>query len=782
MLVNHPIPSFIGGVSQQPAFQRHASQVDEMVNMVPSLASGTRKRTGSQFAAKLGTTDWTNAFVHGINRGTGTSERYFVVIDQGQIHVFDWFGTPKTVNAPDGLAYLTAFSGGSLARDVFGAVTVADYTFIINKQIATAMSTIVPDTITPQYFCTIKLGVAKTRYTIILGSNSYTFETDDGTTVGFKTVDVAGGLMALINTGGLYHAVQSGNLLIINKVGGGDFYGSTTDTYGDQAMFGFKDTVNRYEELPRKFVPGVTVEIKGAPNNSATSWYVEWKQRDSNGDGVWIETIKPNIEQYIWPGGMPHLLIREADGTFTFKQATWDPRLVGDTLSNPDPSFIGEAISDVFFFRNRLGLLSGENAVFSQSGSYFNFFATTARTDVDSDPVDISASTNKVTFLRHAIPFDKSMLIVSDNQQFQLTGGETFTGRTAKLDPTTSFAVVPGCRPTTIGRSVYFATERGTSTAFREYMFDGNTLIDDAADVTAHVPSYIPVGIFKLASSPTENMIFALTSVKRNWMWVYNSFWADEQKAQSAWHRWEFNFNDTIIHVGVMDTTLAMIVQREDGCFLDWLDLHDKPYSPTVFPICLDRWVGYTGTGIYDPGQNRTFWNLPYKLRNGEDPVVVLCNEAGAFGQGLVPDIFATTPGQVSLKGDHSLRTVVIGMKYDGWFQLSEQFFHDAQDKPVSNCRLTLRDITFQFQNSGYFKVQAFPHSRQVVESVYTGKRLGLFSMVLGIALEDSGSFKAPVMSRSDETFIQVHNDSHLPSVFMSAEWQGNVAMQATRR
>ena len=57
---------------------------------------------------------------------------------------------------------------------------------------------------------------------------------------------------------------------------------------------------------------------------------------------------------------MPHALVREADGTFTLKRLEWDNRESGDDDSNPYPTFIDNTISDIFFYRNRLGFISDE--------------------------------------------------------------------------------------------------------------------------------------------------------------------------------------------------------------------------------------------------------------------------------------------------------------------------------------------------------------------------------------------------------------------------------------
>ena len=45
-------------------------------------------------------------------------------------------------------------------------------------------------------------------------------------------------------------------------------------------------------------------------------------------------------------------------------------REVGDDTSNPFPTFVGTTIQEMFFHRNRLGMISGEQIVMSKPGQY----------------------------------------------------------------------------------------------------------------------------------------------------------------------------------------------------------------------------------------------------------------------------------------------------------------------------------------------------------------------------------------------------------------------------
>ena len=104
---------------------------------------------------------------------------------------------------------------------------------------------------------------------------------------------------------------------------------------------------------------------------------------------------------------MPVLLIRTADSNFRLTELDgsnytiagqqysvpqWDDALVGDDITNPEPSFVGKEINKMLFFRNRFTILADENIVMSRPGDFTNFFGKSAIQLVASDPIDIAAS------------------------------------------------------------------------------------------------------------------------------------------------------------------------------------------------------------------------------------------------------------------------------------------------------------------------------------------------------------------------------------------------------
>ena len=105
----------------------------------------------------------------------------------------------------------------------------------------------------------------------------------------------------------------------------------------------------------------------------------------------------------------------------------------------------------------------------SRTSEYFDFFGSTARVFLDTDPIDVAASHTKVSILQHAIPFDRKLLLFSDQTQFILKGGDFLTPKNTSIAQTTEFEASTAAKPATAGNLVYFPATRGGFTSVREY-------------------------------------------------------------------------------------------------------------------------------------------------------------------------------------------------------------------------------------------------------------------------------------------------------------------------
>lgn len=770
MLITSTIPNLINGVSQQPATLRLPSQAELQVNWLSTVSDGLRRRPGSRHVARLSTNIWDDAFLHTINRDR--TEQYLLVIRGGTLRVFEArTGVERVVNAPSGFGYLAPGD-----KNDFRAVTVADFTFIVNRnkvaQMDPALSPVRPNQ-TLVYF---RAGNYARQYSVtIAGIKTGVHQTPDGsvaahaeqvrtTFIAQKVLEALTNDTALADAG--FTVVRQGDILLITRDTAAAYTVTGQDDAGGTNMSVIGPLVQRFSDLPKNGINGFITEIAGDNASSFDNYHVEYNK------GVWKETLLGGQRFRIDGVTMPHVLVREADGTFTFRPSAWDERTTGDVNKMPFPSFIGRRINDVFFYRNRLGLLADENVIMSKQGEFFSYFRDTATTLIDTDPIDIAITSTRVSILTHALPFNKSLLLFSGSAQFILEGGDVLTAETAYLAQATEFDSSFNCRPVGVGQYVYFAVPRGSFTGIREYFVQTGNEQNDAVDVTSHVPSYLPSGVFKLAASSAEDMIIALTSAQPGSIYVYKYFFTGEGKLQSSWSLWSMGEGSQVLSAEFLESELFLVIAREGGTYIERVDIESGALDPQAsFPYHVDQ--GFLATDITF-ADGLTTITLPYPTQR---PLwVFIAGGDTARPEGQVLTHTRPNTSQVTLEGDFRGRRIFIGTQVGSRYRFSTFFVRTNEGSGVTandDGRLQIRRLAVNFTDTGFFQMEVTPRSRPRSTSVFSGKHLGATTATIGVATTMSeGRFTTPVMCRNRDAQVDIFSNHFLPCSFTSAEWE----------
>jgi hypothetical protein len=711
-IVNNAIPNLINGVSQQPETLRLSSQATAQENGYSSVVEGLRKRPPTEFVKKIKSSTVSNAFIHTINRDA--NERYVVIITDDNLEVYTLDGVQKTV--VDAVGSFGTYIDDSDPKSNFEAVTIADYTFIINKNKTTALSGSASASRNFEAVYSVLQGVANTKYAIKINGTEYSYTTTDDATT-YDATNIATELVTAIGSLSGFTITNLGTDIVFENTS--DFTIAAIDGYGSQGSQVIKGTVNKFSDLPKRANNGHVVEVVGEATNNFDNYFVKYESANNNDVGVWRETVKPGIDDNFDTSTMPHLLIRTADGNFRYTPADgstytissttytvpkWNGRVAGDEETSPHPEFIGQKISDIFFFRNRLGFISGDNVFMSRAGGFFDLHPETVTTVLDTDPIDIAVSHTKVATLRHAIPFDETLLIFSDQSQFILGGGQTFLSpKNVNINVTTEFEASLLAKPVGAGGNVFFPFTKGNFSGVREFFVNADADKNDADDITGHVPKYVPKNIFKMAIATNENILVALSSEEQNALYVYQYYVNNRQKLQSAWSKWTYgnSTDNKILNVDFIESELYILMQNSDG--VELLKIETAPAhtdTDATYLTHLDRKIDETTTGVsssYSSGTGQTTITLPYTIDN------------------------------------------------------------------------TLEMVTRNVLGSSVVAGQKIPIVTQSIDT-FTGA-LVASATVNGVNLED-GDFTFAVQSRNDQLSIKLINDSHLPSNFVSAEWQ----------
>jgi hypothetical protein len=600
---------------------------------------------------------------------------------------------------------------------------------------------------------------------------------------------------------------------------------------------------------------------------------------DDTTENLYKETADPNDHNEFDQSTLPHELVRNADGTFTFAAAAWDPRAAGDSVIAEAPSFIGKKIADCIFFRNRLGLIADEGLVLSRSADAYNWWPEKAIEVLDTDPIDRSATTTDVNLLKFATVFRKLLFATSDRAQFELVGSDTtgLSPDSATFDQATRYPASPLARPVSMGDVLYFASSQVAHAAVYEYFFDQSTLNNSAAEITKHVQDYVPQDIFSMAVDTGAGSLFVLATGEQNAVYVYRSFFDGGEKLQSAWGRYLFGATeaDAFIHgMGVLSGFLVLVIERADGVvyleqmtvdpeafdttlgFIPLLDqrevltgTHDTAndvttFSPTwehtddaeivlgpafgdpgrrvtvLYPdeylltlasvaagetivingvtftahasttTAANREFNIDGTDTQDAGElvslinDATFGVTGVTATDNSDGTISLDTDDAADGTIAAPTgtaianatIVATEVNRkLAVRGDFDTSQVYAGRPYEKVIEFSHLFLRETEESPaIISGRLQVRDISFRYETTGYFKVVVTPMARTAQKSEFSGNVVGSSDTQVGSApISDSGVFTVPVRSDGSTAKIEIKNDSPFPSIIVGASWRG---------
>ena len=777
-LISQSIPNLINGVSQQPPSLRLNTQAELQENGLSSVVTGLSKRPSTTHVADLGTiSNLDKAFIHTIRRDE--NEFYSMVVDtSGTIRVFDKDGVSKTVTN-NAASYLSGLTDPS--KEI-AAVSIADTTFIINKNTVAAKGTSTSPTRNPEALVYVKQSDYSSTYRLVLtkGVNTSTVElatkgsTQSSTAEtqnaerGASTDKIAENLDTFsastvsttfytnITNGSAVTGLtvtRYGSVLHIQSTDSTDFQVEVGDSHGGEHLLVFKDETQSFNKLPVESPENFTIKIAGDNEKAQDDYYVSF-----SGEGVWKETVEPNILIDIDASTMPHQLKKLISGNFQFDPVSYDDRDVGDDETNAYPSFIGFTLSDIFFHRNRLGVLADENVIFSRSGQFesFDFFRKSTLTVIDSDPIDVAVSSNKVSILKHAVPFNDSLLLFSDLTQFKVTGEPILSPDTINVSSTTEFEASLRAKPAQSGRFVYFGSRRGDYSGLWEYFVDTDTDTNNAVEITAHVPEYLDGEIKSIQASSNEDMIIVQTDDDPQALYIYRYYWQGRDRLQSSWSRWKFSGDVMGFSFNRADITL--LIKRGTNLFLERINLSvddATTYTTGGFSIHLDRRVRLETSGLT---------TIPYT-----DGSVIYIDQTGKI----------ITLADVAGKLANS-EVVFAGVPFTFKYEFSKPVLK-VNERPVTTGKFKLRNYAVVYDKTGFFQVDVAPLKRAIYTRNFTGRVVGSAANLLNQAAIESGTYVFGVLGDAEQISVTLKSDSHLPCTFQSAEWEGFYVLRSRR-
>ena len=565
-LITEKKGSLSGGVNQQAAEHRLSSQVEEMINCLPTLDRGLLKRNptskldikyldGTEANLSFDNDMWSYEYDKGSSSGdTDLSEFSVSITPTKGLQILN-VRTGTLYNKTSGINYegnSEAYLSSSFAgRNGYAATTIKDTIFMVNKTISPVMKNstevhpyeqrgyIWIKRIDPidgyNYGCTIYLDYngTETIVDIPLGEAKT------------SSSAAAADLATRITASSTYlTATSNGSLVEIKSTSGRNIDSvNASDSYGDSASFGWGHNVETVSDLPSNMADYRPLVQVGS--NDRDSYWLYYTS------GIWKEHYEIGIPVEVDGDTMPHTIkqkLNSSTGYTEFYVSTfeWENREIGDETTNKVPRFLdtelNAPIKDIFFFRNRMGLITSSGTSLSETGEYGNFFRTSVAALLDSDRIDTGVESRTAINMEYNIVFDDSVVFFSDKSQFRFEGGDILSPSSYKITEILQNEVDLSIRPVVLNDKIFFVSRRGDySAVFEMYISNSSTRSSEAIDITAHCQSYIDGELDRLTTSPVNNMLFISSRENRDTAFVYKYYDSGDTRHQSAWFKWTFN-------------------------------------------------------------------------------------------------------------------------------------------------------------------------------------------------------------------------------------------------
>ena len=331
-----------------------------------------------------------------------------------------------------------------------------------------------------------------------------------------------------------------------------------------QLMNVFTDEVQDITLLPDQCHHHYRVKVANS-GSLEDDYYVRFSgANDSDGQGTWEEWREPGVAIEIDAATMPHIMFRQTDGSFLVCPTAYDDRMVGDTTTNPTPSFIGARINNITLFRNRLGFLSNQNLILSRPGDFFNFFVSTALAITAKDPIDLSAASPNPATLFDSIEVNTGLVLFSRTEQFMLTtDNDVLSPETAKINFVSSFNYNEDVSPFSLGTTIGFLNDEGSNTRLYEMSNPPREGQPEVIEQSKIISNLYPTGINRIATSKNNTIVLTAASGSRD-VYGYRYYNTTERRLQSAWFKLRMS-GDVIYHTIIRDTYWAIIRNFDDA-------------------------------------------------------------------------------------------------------------------------------------------------------------------------------------------------------------------------
>ena len=835
-VVTQLTPNFLGGVSKQNDDKKLEGQVSECINGYPDATYGLLKRPGMKFVSKLkkqNGTDFTKteldaATWFSIDRSSAQS--YIGAIKGTNIYVWTKEGTWCTVTAPGGGAYSTTYLTGTIEDD-YHFRSIQDTTIITNKTITTAMQA--AGTFVASSVATLKLLslVDSFEYTVtiqgieakVTAQSSTTFDdmllyNSSSVNINHHLIDKIKDVIEAQHTAsnsdfdGIWYLEGYNNSIVIKRSTGTNGvvtdYSAVTGTpvafaidarggLNNTALEVFEDDVTDVSKLPLESFSDHNVRILNS-DTAEDDYHVKFVAYDTNlnrGRGYWKETVARDASPGLLASTMPHELANTGPVNFTFGPVVWKPRVAGDDITSPIPSFIGNTITSSFFYNNRFGMLSEDNIILGVANDAYNFFVKSALTQIDSDPIDLNVSSIRPVKLFGVLPSPQGLLVFSERQQFQVLAPDTsiLTPSSAVVRAISNYEMDVNIEPLDIGTSAIFVSKVPSYSKVFSLQLRGIEENPTVVDISKQVLEWIPDTIDDLIVS-AQNSLAILIDNQSSYLYLFRYYNDGEKNKFQAWTKWQVT--GTIQSATILNDNVTLVLQHKNEYTIQTITLDEIPTgnvtanvssvsgSPCLDFMCRPEKLSGGDAVVYDLANDITKIYVPFTPFDLTQGVMLIAKpgqEEGYYLKGI-PRLDGTDHYFEVQKDQSDLAdSIVVGYNYDFEVTLPKFYFRRDATTTDYTAALTIARIKLSANRNGALTFKTKLNSSKqwtIVKEVTTFESYPASTN----PVKPEYLFTIPIHQRNINFELKVTSDFPYPVSLVSMMWEGNYSPRFYKR
>ena len=544
-------------------------------------------------------------------------------------------------------------------------------------------------------------------------------------------------------------------------------------------------TVNTLSELPSSPSSGDIYRINGI-SGAADDYVIKW-------DGTtWAETVLPGEKISFDATTLPYTLTRTSTNNFVFATSAWTNRIsgvAGNTGTSRQPSFVGQKISNLFFYKNRLGFVSVDNVIMSQPLEFLNFWRNSSLTLSDADPIDLTASSLDDVSLFAIQPMTQGLVLFGTREQFVMTSGNSnvLTPSTASISSISQYEVSNLVDPLLLKDKIYFVAKADSYSRLMSMLTRGDNNNPVVVDQSKVVTTWLPKDINRAFRS-NQNDFVGLIDNTKNYVYFFRALNATDETPLESWFNWElpgkvldgFVQQDSIRFVISANTKVSVVTAYINPNKDNPLIVSDKGVvtnpaldyiqTPTGSAKAVANSITTITSSVNDP--NNSNWT----------PVVVTTYDStsASTSNGKIYAVTKVSDTTYTVDEDLSSVDIQFGFTYPYTVELPKVYYRQGEGADYT-ASLTVSRFKFAMGKTGVVSFELQPRGEGTATTV-DGVEQSNWYRLDSAPIDDERMFTVPVHQRNDNFDISITSTSPYPVSLLSMTWEGQYSPRFYQR